>query len=116
LEISAKFGDRSVHLRASWRDFPPSVGTLAQTCQGTGNAIQALSGTRKDFDMIGKLIGALVGERIAGPNNKAAGALVGAAVPVIARRGLGTLGLALAAGWGAKKLIERRRKRRDNAA
>ena len=62
--------------------------------------------------MIGKILGAIAGERIAGPNNKLAGALVGAAVPVIARRGLGTLGLALAAGWGAKKLIDRSRARK----
>ena len=66
--------------------------------------------------MIGKLIGAIIGEKIAGPGNKVTGALVGAAVPAIARRGLGTLGLALAAGWGAKKLIERRRNRRGNSA
>lgn len=66
--------------------------------------------------MIGKLLGAFIGEKIAGPNNKLTGALVGAAVPAIARRGLGTLGLALAAGWGAKKLIERRRNRRVDAA
>ena len=62
--------------------------------------------------MIGKILGAIAGERIAGPNNKLAGALVGAAVPVIARRGLGTLGLALEAGWGAKKLIDRSRARK----
>ena len=62
--------------------------------------------------MIGKILGAVIGERIAGPNNKLGGALVGAAVPVIARRGLGTLGLVLAAGWGAKKLIDRSRERK----
>lgn len=66
--------------------------------------------------MIGKLLGAFIGEKIAGPNNRVTGALVGAAVPAIARRGLGTLGLALAAGWGVKKLIELRRNRRVDVA
>ena len=66
--------------------------------------------------MIGKLLGAIVGEKLAGPNNKVTGALVGAAVPAIARRGLGPLAVALAAGWGVKKLIERRRHRRENSA
>ena len=62
--------------------------------------------------MLAKILGAIAGEKMAGRNNKLSGALIGAAVPVIAKRGLGPLGLALAAGWGAKKLIERRRKRR----
>ncbi len=56
--------------------------------------------------MLAKILGAIAGEKIAGRNNKLSGALVGAAVPVIARRGLGPLGLVLAAGWGAKKLID----------
>lgn len=66
--------------------------------------------------MLAKILGAIAGKKIAGPNQKVTGALVGAAVPVIARHGLGPLGLALAVGWGAKKLIERRRARRDQSA
>jgi len=61
-------------------------------------------------------LGAMAGEKIAGRNNKVTGALVGAAVPVIAKRGLGTLGLALAAAWGAKKLIDRSRGRKSAEA
>ena len=62
--------------------------------------------------MLAKILGAIAGQRIAGRNNKVSGALIGAAVPVIARRGLGPLGLALAAGWGAKKLIDYSRGRK----
>jgi hypothetical protein len=62
--------------------------------------------------MLGKILGAIAGKRLAGRNNKLSGALVGAAVPVIAKRGLGTLGLVLAAGWGAKKLIDHSRGRK----
>ena len=65
--------------------------------------------------MLARILGAIAGEKVAGPNNKLSGALIGAAIPAIARRGLGPLGLALAAGWGAKKLIERRRNRRPAA-
>ena len=43
--------------------------------------------------MIGKILGAIAGEKLAGRNRKLTGALVGAAVPVIAKRGLGTLAL-----------------------
>ena len=62
--------------------------------------------------MLAKILGAIAGEKLAGRNNKLTGALVGAAVPVIARRGLGTLGVVLAAGWGAKKLIDYSRGRK----
>jgi hypothetical protein len=58
--------------------------------------------------MLGKIIGAIVGEKLANRNNKLTGALVGAAVPAIAKRGLGPLALAVAVGWGAKKLWDRR--------
>ena len=63
--------------------------------------------------MLAKILGAIAGEKVAGRNSKLSGALVGAAIPVIARRGLGPLGLVLAAGWGAKKLLDRRRHRRE---
>ena len=66
--------------------------------------------------MLAKILGAIAGEKIAGRNNKVTGALVGAAVPVIAKRVLVTLGLALAAGWGAKKLIDRSRGRKSAEA
>lgn len=59
--------------------------------------------------MLGRILGAVVGERLAGRNSKTSGALIGAALPFIARRGLGPLGLALGAGWAAKKLYDRRR-------
>lgn len=62
--------------------------------------------------MIAKILGAIAGKKIAGRNSKVSGALIGAAVPVIARRGLGPLGIALAAGWGAKKLIDYSRGRK----
>lgn len=61
--------------------------------------------------MFGKLAGALIGSRIAGRNSGAKGALLGAGVAAIARRGFGPLAGALALGWGAKKLMERRRSR-----
>lgn len=65
--------------------------------------------------MLARILGALAGEKIAGKNSKLSGALVGAAIPAIARRGLGPLGLVLAAGYGAKKLIDYRRARRNSA-
>ena len=61
--------------------------------------------------MLGRILGAVVGQKLASRNNRASGALLGAAIPFIARRGLGPLGLALGAGWAAKKLYDRNRVR-----
>ena len=62
--------------------------------------------------MLGKLAGAFIGERIAGRNNGLKGALMGAGVAAVARRGLGPLALALGAGWAAKKMMDKRHNRR----
>lgn len=66
--------------------------------------------------MIAKVLGAIAGKKLAGRNDKVTGALIGAAVPVIARRGLGPLGLALGAGWLAKKAYDKAQARRTTAA
>ena len=63
--------------------------------------------------MLGKILGAMAGRRFAGRNSGVSGALLGAAIPMIARRGLGPLGLALGAGWAAKKLYDRNRVNRN---
>ena len=62
--------------------------------------------------MFGKILGAVIGKKVAGRHQGAKGALIGAAIPMIARRGLGPLGLALGAGWAAKKIYDRRQARR----
>ena len=61
--------------------------------------------------MLGKLAGALIGEKVAGRNRGLRGALLGAGVAAVARRGLGPLALALGAGWAAKKVWDKRRSR-----
>ena len=61
--------------------------------------------------MLGKLAGALIGKRIAGRNQGTKGALLGVGLVALARRGLGPLAGALALGWGAKKLYDRRKAR-----
>ena len=61
--------------------------------------------------MFGRLIGAMIGNKVAGPQSGAKGALIGAGVAALARRGLGPLGLALGAGWAAKKYWDSRQAR-----
>jgi hypothetical protein len=62
--------------------------------------------------MIGKLIGAGVGRRLAGRNAGFRGAMLGAAAPWLLRRAFTPLGFAAMGAYGAKKLYDRRRARR----
>ena len=62
--------------------------------------------------MIGKLIGARIGQRLAGRNEGLKGALLGAAAPWLLRRAFTPLGFAAMGAYGAKKLYDRRRARR----
>lgn len=61
--------------------------------------------------MLGKIAGALIGRRIAGRNEGVKGALLGAGVAALARRGLGPLALGAAAAYGGKKLYDRYKRR-----
>ena len=62
--------------------------------------------------MIGKIIGAVVGERLSRRSGGGArGALVGALIPVIARRAFGPLDLAIAGGYAAKKIYNAQKRR-----
>ena len=54
--------------------------------------------------MIGKLLGAWVGDRIAGPNSGAKGAILGAGAVTIAKRAVPAIAAIAAIGWGVKKL------------
>ena len=65
--------------------------------------------------MIGKLIGAKIGQRLAGRHEGGKGALIGMLVPVLGRRLFGPLGLALGAGYVAKKVWDRRQAARAAA-
>ncbi len=63
--------------------------------------------------MIGKIIGGIVGKRVAGRYGDGfKGAVIGAAVPMIARRAFGPLGLVLAGGYFAKKIYDSRKESR----
>ena len=61
--------------------------------------------------MLGKLAGAWLGNRIAGSNSGAKGAILGYGAAALARRSIPALAVATAVGWGAKKLWQRRRDR-----
>jgi hypothetical protein len=58
--------------------------------------------------MLGRILGAAVGRRLAGRNSGGKGLLIGALAPVIARRAFGPLGLAVGGAYLAKKVWDRR--------
>ena len=63
--------------------------------------------------MIGKIIGAAVGLRLAGRHEGGRGMLLRALARVVAKRAFGALGLAVAGGDVAKKLRDRRNRVRQ---
>lgn len=63
--------------------------------------------------MIGKIAGAIIGKKVAQRyGNGTSGAVIGALVPVIARRAFGPLGLAVAGAYAAKKIYDKQKGRR----
>lgn len=62
--------------------------------------------------MLGKIAGAILGNRMAGRNDGVKGAILGAAGARIAARGLGPFGTVLALGWGARKLYQWNKERK----
>ena len=62
--------------------------------------------------MLGKIIGAAIGRRVAGRYNSGGrGLIIGALAPVVARRAFGPLGLVIGGGYLAKKLYDSRKGR-----
>jgi hypothetical protein len=59
--------------------------------------------------MIGKLFGAWLGEKVAGRNEGAKGALLGYGAAAVARRSVPTLAALALGGWAFKKWRDRRR-------
>ena len=68
--------------------------------------------------MLGKILGGYVGQRMGNRYGREGGgalrgALLGTGIAMVARRGLGPLGLLIGGGYVAKKVLDRRRTRRD---
>jgi hypothetical protein len=64
-----------------------------------------------EMDMIGKMVGAAVGKRLAGRNAGMKGMMLGAAAPWLLRRAFTPLGFLVMGAYGAKKYMDGRRAR-----
>jgi hypothetical protein len=60
--------------------------------------------------MLGKLMGAWIGEKVAGPRQGAKGAILGFGAAALARRSVPALATVALLGWGFKKLRDRRKR------
>ncbi|HEY1142666.1 MAG TPA: hypothetical protein VGE68_01390 [Sphingomicrobium sp.] len=58
--------------------------------------------------MLGKLAGAFLGEKLAGPNKGAKGALIGYGAAALARRSVPALAAVALGGWAFRKFRDRR--------
>jgi hypothetical protein len=67
------------------------------------------NGTKEFGRMIGKLLGAWVGEKAAGRNDRAKGAILGYGAAALARRTVPALAALALGGWALKKWRDRRR-------
>jgi hypothetical protein len=63
--------------------------------------------------MIGKLIGAWLGEKVAGKNEGAKGALLGYGTAALAKRSIPTIAAIALGGWAFKKWRDHRRSEAD---
>jgi hypothetical protein len=61
--------------------------------------------------MIGKIVAAEIGRRVAGRDNGIKGALIGAAAPWLLRRALTPAGIAIIGAYAAKKMYDKKRER-----
>jgi len=61
--------------------------------------------------MFGKLAGAWLGDKLAGPNRGAKGAIIGYGAAALARRSVPALAAVAIGGWAFRKLRDRRRGR-----
>ena len=63
--------------------------------------------------MLGKLLGALVGEKLAGENQGAKGAILGYGAASLAKRGIPTIAALALGGWLFKKWRDKRQESAD---
>ena len=61
--------------------------------------------------MLGKLAGAWIGERVAGKNRRAKGAILGYGAAALAKRGIPAIAAVALGGWAFKKWRDKRRAR-----
>jgi hypothetical protein len=81
-----------------------SMGTF--TTHGASTPVDV----RRSRSMIGKLFGAWLGDKIAGPGRGTKGAIIGYGAAALARRSVPALAAVALGGWAFRKLRNRRRR------
>jgi hypothetical protein len=92
----------------------PRVGAESQGSVGNIRHVRCVGPNAIDKEfvrMIGKLVGALLGKRIAGSNQGAKGALLGYGAAALAKRSVPTLAAVALGGWAFNRWRDKRRAR-----
>jgi hypothetical protein len=81
-----------------------------------GTFVTSRASNRRDIEtgvsvMLGKLAGAWLGDKIAGPNKGAKGAILGYGAAAVARRSVPALAALTLGGWAFRKWRDKRRAR-----
>src|SRR3569833_602987 len=90
----------------------PRVGGKSQASVGNihqPRRVDSLNSNRRSRGMLGKLAGAWLGEKVAGRNSGAKGAVLGYGAAALARRSVPALAAVALGGWALKKWRDRRR-------
>src|SRR3569833_1742516 len=90
----------------------PRVGGKSQASVGNihqPRRVDSLNSNRRSRGMLGKLAGAWLGEKVAGRNSGAKGAVMGYGAAALARRSVPALATVTLGGWAFRKCLEHRR-------
>ena len=86
----------------------PTIGLGTFAASGASNRRDIQTGV---MTMLGKLAGAWLGDKIAGPNKGAKGAILGYGAAAVARRSIPALAAITLSGWAFRKWRDKRRAR-----
>jgi hypothetical protein len=88
--------------------YQPRVGAESQASVGNIRQYQRVE-RAEEFNMLGKLAGAWIGSKVAGENESAKGAILGAGAVAVGKRLVPTLAALALGGWAFKKWRDKRR-------
>jgi hypothetical protein len=98
--------------RSDGRFRQPTVGGICQRPAGNIHRMRRVELMNRQTGvsrMLGKLAGAWLGEKVAGPNKGAKGAILGYGAAAIARRSVPALAAVALGGWAFRKWRDKRR-------
>jgi hypothetical protein len=104
--------EKRLHLPCSGKISQPKIGAESQPAIGNirhARRAEAAGLANGEMTMIGKLLGAWIGDKVAGEHEGAKGAILGYGAAALAKRSVPTLAALALGGWAFKKWRDKRR-------